>query len=221
MSMGSMRDLLGEEHGFFCGAADADAEHAGRAPSGAHGGDGFEHPLDDGVGGVEHDEFAFGFGASALGGDGDVDFVAFDEFDVDDGGGVVFGVLAGAGGVGEERGAELVVGIEIGAADAFVDHFLEVEGGLLAVGAFEADVHADFDEDVDDAGVLADGAMALGAHAAVDEDLRHGVFGGVGLLALVGLGEAGDVVGGVVVADVLQRAGDAGDEIFLADDGHG
>ena len=62
--------------------------------------------------------------------------------------------------------------------------------------------------------------MALGAHAAVDEDLRHGVSGGGGLLALVGLGEAGDVVDRVVVADVLQRAGDAGDEIFLADDGH-
>ncbi len=85
---------------------------------------------------------------------------------------------------------------------------MHIEGGWSAVGAFEADVHADFDEDVDDAGVLADGAVALGAHAAVDEDLRHGVFSGVGLLALVGLGEAGDVVDGVVVADVLQRAGD-------------
>ena len=92
--------LLGEEHGFFRGAADADAEHAGRAPSGAHGGDGFEHPLDDGVGGVEHDEFAFGFGASAFGGDGDVDLVALDELDDDGGGGVVFGVFASAGGVG-------------------------------------------------------------------------------------------------------------------------
>ncbi len=132
----------------------------------------------------------FGFGASALGGDGDFDRVAFDEFDDDGGGGVVLGVLAGAGGVGEERGAELVVGIEIGAAHAFVDHVLQVECGCAAIGAFEADVHADFDEDVDDAGVLADGAMAFGAHAAVDEDLRHGVFGGVGLLALVGLGRA-------------------------------
>ena len=88
-------------------------------------------------------------------------------------------------------------------------------------GGLEADVHADFDEDGDDAGVLADGAMALGAHAGVDEDLRHGVFGGGGLFALVGAGEVGDVVDGVVVADVLERVGYAGDEIFLADDGHG
>ncbi len=112
--------MLGEEHGFLGSAADADAEHAGRAPSCAHGGDGFEHPLDDGIGGVEHDELAFGFRASTFGRDGDVDLVAFDELDVDDGGGVVSGVLAGSGGVGEERGAELVVGIEIGAANAFV-----------------------------------------------------------------------------------------------------
>src|SRR4249919_3645045 len=62
--------------------------------------------------------------------------------------------------------------------------------------------------------------MAFGAHAAVDEDLGNGVFGGVGLLALVGFGEAGDVVHRVVVADVLERAGNAGDEIFLADYGH-
>ncbi len=70
--------LLGKEHGFLGSAADADAEHAGRAPSGAHGGHGLEDPLDNRVGGIEHDEFAFGFGASAFGGDGDVDFVAFD-----------------------------------------------------------------------------------------------------------------------------------------------
>ena len=42
------------------------------------------------------------------------------------GGGVVFGVVALAGGVGLERGAELVVGVEIGAAHAFVDHLLHV-----------------------------------------------------------------------------------------------
>ena len=62
--------------------------------------------------------------------------------------------------------------------------------------------------------------MALGAHAAVDEDLRHGVARGGRLLALVGLGERADVIHRVVVADVLQRARDARDEIFLPDDGH-
>ena len=114
--------------------------------------------------------------------------VALDQLHVDDGGRVVFGVVRAAGGVGLDRGAELVVGVEIGAAHAFVDHRLQVHD--VRRRGFEANVHADFDEGVDDARVLADGAMALGAHAAVDEDLRHGVFGGGRLLALVGLGEA-------------------------------
>jgi hypothetical protein len=48
--------LLGHDHGLFGGAADADAEHSGRAPAGAHAGEGLEHPVDDGVGGVEHGE---------------------------------------------------------------------------------------------------------------------------------------------------------------------
>ncbi len=211
--------LLGEEHRFLRRAADADAEHAGRAPAGAHRGHGLEHPLHHGVGWVQHGELALGLGAASLGGHGDFDRRAFHEFHSNAGGSVVLCVLAGAGGVGLERGAQLVVGIEIGAAHAFVDHLLKVKG-LFAGGRFKAHIHAHFDEDVDDAGVLADGAVALGAHAAVDENLRHGVFGGVRLLALVGLGEARDVVDWVVVADVLQRARNAGDEIFLADDGH-
>ena len=69
------------------------------------------------------------------------------------------------------------------------------------------DLHADLDEGGDDAGVLADGAMAFGAHARVDEDLRDGVLGGVRLLELIGAGEVGDVVDGVVEADVLERVG--------------
>ncbi len=113
--------LLGEEHGLFGGASDADAEHAGRAPAGAHGGDGFEDPVDDGVGGVEHGEFGFGFGAAAFGCDDDVDVVAVDESETRPRGGVVEGVLAGEGGVGEDGGAEDVVGVELGSADALVD----------------------------------------------------------------------------------------------------
>ena len=161
--------------------------------------------------------FDFGFGAAAFGRDGDVDVEPRTSSTIHDGGGVVFCVFARAGGIGLERGAELVVGVKVGATHAFVRHLLNVERGRAAVRAFKAHIHTDLDEDVDDAGVLADGAMAFGAHAAVDEDLGNGVFGGVGLLALVGFGEAGDVVHRVVVADVLERAGYAGDEIFLAD----
>jgi len=70
--------LFGEGHGLLGGAADADAQHAGRAPASAHGGDGFEDPVGDGVGRVEHGELGFGFGAAALRCDGDVEFGAGD-----------------------------------------------------------------------------------------------------------------------------------------------
>src|SRR5690606_18692537 len=80
---------------------------------------------------------------------------------------------------------------------------------------------ADLEEDGDDAGVLADRPMALGAHARVDQDLRHRVLRRGRFLALVRGGEVPDVVDGVVVRDVLQGVGDALDEVFLLDGGHG
>jgi len=213
--------LFSEGHGLFGGASDADAQHAGRTPAGAHSGDGFEDPVGDGVGGVEHGELGLGLGAAALAGYGDVEFGAFDEFDDDHGGRVVFGVLAGEGGVGEDGWAEDVVGVEPGFADALVDHFLEGHHAVLGGGG-PLDLHSYFAEGGDDAGVLADGAVALVAHAGVDEDLRDGVLGGGRLLVLVGAGEVGDVVGGVVEADVLERVGYAADYVVLLDDGgHG
>ena len=156
-----------------------------------------------------------------LAGDGDVERRAGDELDDDHGGGVVAGVFAGEGGVGEDGGAEDVVGVEPGLADALVDHLLHGQHAVGRRRAAQLDVHADLDEGGDDAGVLADGAMAFGAHAGVDEDLGDGVFGGGGLLELVGAGEVGDVVGGVVEADVLERVGYGADYVVLLDDGHG
>ena len=130
--------LLGEQHGLLRRAADADAEHARRAPAGAHGGDGLEDPVDDGVGGVEHDELGLGLAAAALGCDGYVDGVARDEGDFDDAGCVVDCVLAGEGGVAEDGAAQLVVGVEPGAADAFVADLLQRERGCAAVVGDEA-----------------------------------------------------------------------------------
>ncbi len=216
---GVHQGLLGHDHRLLGGASDADAKHSGGTPPGSHRRDRLQHPVDDGVGGVEHGELGFGLGASAFGCDGDVDVAAGNHLDGDDGGGVVAGVFAGEGGVGEDAAAKLVVGIEVGAADALVDHLLDgLEGFAVVV---PAGLHADFDEGGDDAGVLADGAVALGAHARVDEDLGHGIFGGVALFELVGAGEVGDVVLGVVVADVLEGVGYGLDEVALLDDCHG
>ena len=61
--------------------------------------------------------------------------------------------------------------------------------------------------------------MALGAHARVDEDLGDGVARGGRLLDFVGAGEVGDVVDGVVEADVLEGVGDGADDVVLVDGG--
>src|SRR3546814_10279484 len=72
---------------------------------------------------------------------------------------VVLGVHAAERRVGEDRGAQLVFGMEIGAADALVDDLLQ------AARTVETAIHAPFDEDRDDARVLADRAVPLGARS--------------------------------------------------------
>ena len=122
------------------------------------------------------------------------------------------------GGVGEDAGAELVVWVVVGAADALIDHLLDGHQGLAVV--VPTGLHAELDEGRYDAGVLADGAVAFGAHAGVDEDLGHGVFGRRGLFELIGSGEVGDEVLRMVVGDVLEGVGDGLDEVGLFDGGH-
>src|SRR3990167_559631 len=142
-------------------------------------------------------------------------FVAGDGGVVDPGGGVVFGVLARAGRVGQDRGAEYVFRQVVGAAYAFVDHVVDAHGR-----AVPAHVHADADKYGDDAGVLADRPVAGGAHARVDQDLRHGVLGCWRFFAQVGLMHGLDKIHGVVIGDELQGVGDALDQVVLLDHGH-
>jgi len=54
----------------------------------------------------------------------------------------------------------------------------------------------------------------------VGEDLRDCVLRRRRLLALVGAREVLDVIARMVSADVLQRVGDALDQVFLCDGGH-
>ena len=154
--------------------------------------------------------------AAALGRDLHLDRVAGHEVEVDDRRRVVARVLARAGRVGDDRRAQRVVRIEIGAAHAFVDHV-----GRRHRRAFPAHVHADLHERDDDAGVLADRPMAFGAHARIGEDLRDRVLRRRRLLGRVGVAERLDVVERMVVGDVLQRVGDALDEVLLLDRRHG
>ena len=208
--------FLGHQHRFFSGAANADAQHAGGAPSRTHGGHGFEHPVHHRVAGVEHHHLAFVLGAAAFGRHRDFKRVAGHDLAEDDGGRVVFGVLALKLRVSHYGGAQGVVGVVVGLAHALVDGVVQAAGK-----AFPAHVHAHFQKHVDDAGVLANGAVAGGAHFAVGQNLRNGVFGGRALLALVGPRQVGNVVRGVVVADVLQGGGNGLDQVGLANRGGG
>ena len=63
--------FFGHQHCFFCGAANANTQHARRAPARAHGGHGFKHPVHHRVARVEHDHFAFVLAAAAFGRHGD------------------------------------------------------------------------------------------------------------------------------------------------------
>ena len=204
--------LFGKQHCLFGGAADADAEHAGRAPARAHLGHHFEYPVDDRIRRVHHLELRLVLAAAALRRDVDDDLGAGNHLDIEDRGGVVLRIDAAEGRIGEDRGAQLVVGMEIGAADAFIDDLLQ------AAGRVEAAVHAPFDEHGDDAGVLADRAVPLGAHAAVRQDLRHRVLRGGRHFAFVCGAQRADIVHRVEIADVLERVGDGFDEVVLADD---
>ena len=128
--------------------------------------------------------------------------------------GVVLGVAASEGGVGKDAGAQAIAGVEVGAADAFIDHILQC--ALRTKAAFLSP----FDEYIDDAGVLADRAVALGAHAAVGQDLRDGILGSGALFGLIGLAQRADIVHRMEIADVLQRVGDAFNQVILGDCHH-
>ena len=162
--------LLGELDAMFGGSADADAEHARRAPAGSHLRQHLEHPVDDRIAGVHHLELGLVLAAAALGRDVDRDGAPRNHLDRQHAGGVVAGVAAGERRIGKDRCAQLVFRVVVGPAHAFIDDVLQ------AARRSQAAVLTPLDEHVDDAGVLADRPVALGAHAAVGEDLRDRVL---------------------------------------------
>ena len=129
---------------------------------------------------------------------------------------VVPRVDALAGGIGEDRSAQLVVVIEIRAPHPFVHHVGHAHRRIRP-----AYVHADFHERDHDAGILAHRTVSLGAQARVGQDLRHRVLSRGRLLERIGASQRVDVIERVVVGDVLQRVGDALHQVFLPDRGHG
>ena len=211
--------LFGQQHCLLRRAANADAQHARRTPSRAHRGNGLQHPLHHGVGRVQHGKLALGLRAAALGRHRHVHRRPAHQLHVHHRRRVVFGILPRPRRIGLDGGPQLVVGVQIRAPHAFIRHLLQVE--LLFSGrSFKAHIHAHLHKDIHDARVLADGPVALETHAAVDQDLRHCILRGVRLLALIGFGQAGNVIHRVVIADVLQCPRHTRNKIFLPDHGH-
>jgi hypothetical protein len=165
---------------------------------------------------VHHLELGLVFRAAALGRDIDAHLVSRHHLDMEHAGRVILGVLARESGIAQHGGAQPVLRVQIGTAHALVDDLLH-----RARGVIEAAIHAPFDKHVDDAGVLADRAMPFRAHAAVGEDLRDRVLRRRPLLRLVGLAQRADVIHRVIIADILERIGNALDQVGGFDDGHG
>ncbi|KPX08778.1 Unknown protein sequence [Pseudomonas syringae pv. coryli] len=212
---GLHQHFLGHDRGFFCGAADTDAEHARRAPACAHGRNGFQNPVDDRVGRVEHRHLRFVFRTAAFCRDVHFHGVTRDDGVVNDGRGVVLGVFASACRIGKDRGTQHVFRQVVRAAHAFVDHVVQAHGG-----AVPANIHPHAHENRDDAGVLADRAMTGRAHARVDQDLGDGVTSGRRLFTQIRLVHGLDEVYGVVIGNELQCVCNALNQVVLLDHGH-
>jgi hypothetical protein len=205
---------LGEPHAMLRRAADADPEHARRAPAGAHLRKHLEHPVDDVVGRVHHLELRLVLAPPALGRDIDRHRPARHHLDRQHARRVVPRVAPGERRIGEDRGAQLVLGQAVGAPDALID------GVLQGTRRLQPAILPPFHEHVDDAGVLADRPVPLGAHPAVGKDLRDRILRRRSLLGLVGRAEGADIVHRVVVGDELQRVGHAFDQVAFADRHH-
>ena len=127
--------------------------------------------------------------------------VAGDQLDMGNRGRIVLGVGAGKGRVGDDGGAQAILGVHIGPSHPFVDHFCKGHRGL------PADVHPDLHEGDHNAGILTDRPMPLRAHPAVGQDLRNRILCRRSFLKLVGPAQRPDIVHRVIIGDELQRIG--------------
>ena len=203
--------LLGQLHAMFCRAANTDAEHARRTPSGAHRRYLFKHPVDDIVAGIHHLELGLVLAPAALRRHVDFNGVARHHLDRQDARRVVARVAAGESRIGQNRGAQLVIGMIISAANAFIDDLLQAHCRI------EMTVLPPFDEDIYDPRVLADGPVPFCTHPAVGQDLRDCVFRCRALFRLIGITQRANIVHWVVVRDILQRIGNALDQVCFTD----
>ena len=174
-----------------------------------------KHPVGHRVGWIQHGKQGLVLGSAALGRDRDVDLVSGAELGMDDRRRVIARVGALECRVRDDRGAQLVAGIQVGRAYPGIDHRLKILARL------PANLHADLHEHDDDAGVLADGPVAQRAQPRVGQDLRDRIARRRALLHVIRPAHRKDEVRRVVVGDVLQRVGDASNQVLFTNDAHG
>ena len=150
--------------------------------------DGPQDEVDDALAtlaGQEDSHAAHVLAAAAFGQDLELEAVAGDEVDVDDGGRVVAGVLAGREGPFDDRLSEVAFRVALG--DAPVYRLLEAAAG---------NVHllAELDEDDGGAGVLAERDHLLSGESGVFQDLLQDLAAEGRLLVIAGALEGGDDV---------------------------
>lgn len=143
-----------------------------------------------------------------------VDRLAGNDSRMDNRRGVVPGVLPLAGRVLENRRAQFVVGVVVGATHALVNHVLKTQLGI------PLHRHADLNKNGNDAGILTYRSMAHRTHPRINQNLGHGIFGGWVLLHLPGAVHRLHKIEGMIVGDKLQCVGDAINKILLSDHRH-
>ena len=116
--------LFGQQHAMFGCAANAYTQHAGRTPTSAHLRQHLDHPIDDIVRRVHHLELRLILAAAAFGRHIDRHLGSGHQIHMQNARRVVFGIAARERRVSKHRSAQFVFRMQIGAADARIDHVL-------------------------------------------------------------------------------------------------
>ena len=211
---GFHQGLLGQQHGFFRRAANADAQNTRGTPTSAHGGYDAQNPVHNGVRRIQHGKLRLSLATAALGRHFNFHRIAGHDLGVDHGRGVVLGVGSGSIGVSQYRTAQHIIRMGIPPAYAFVNHVFE---GHVRIPLH---VHTNRDQHVDDAGVLANRSLANGAHARIYQHLSERSFCGGRLFFLPRSAHGAYKIRRVVIRNELQCVGDALNQIILLDNGH-
>ena len=149
--------------------------------------------------------------AASFGHDMDAECFTRDKLVVNDRGRIVVGIEPGPGWIADDRFTEWVIWVGVGPANTFVDHVIETHGHPVPTN-----IHADRQKDGHDPCILADWPMSFRGHSRIYKNLPYRILRGRRLLSLECRCHASDKIGGMIIGDILQSIGHAGNNIILA-----